>query len=127
MPGRIMSATAHGNLEPIFLREFECNDDVARTRTSCDYARAAIDQRIEAPTCRFVLFVATVNNGPGQRTAQLVDVHRCYSPFSRDVHVIEGPASAEPIRRGAGLRRLLLVRGPPSFGSCAASQEPHRA
>src|SRR5262249_4800318 len=72
---RIVSAAAHGNFEIMFLCEFEGNGDIPGTRTACDHSRAAIDQRVEAPTCGIVLFVARTNDVAGQRPAQLVDVH----------------------------------------------------
>ena len=75
VPGRIVAASTHGDLEPVRLREREGGCDVVGHEAPGDHRGATVDERVEAPACGVEAGVVREDHLAGQRLLQVGDVH----------------------------------------------------
>ena len=74
--GRVVTASAHCDLELVRAREVECGRDVARAGAARDDRGPAVDERVEAAARGVVPGVGGADDGAGQRPPQLVQALR---------------------------------------------------
>ena len=74
MPGGVMAAAAHCDLEPVRAGEVERNPDVLHTRAAHDHRRPVVDERVEAAAGCVVPRVRGLDDTTGQRSPQLAEI-----------------------------------------------------
>jgi hypothetical protein len=101
---RIVTASAHGDLEVGPPCVVEGRRDVGGGPATNDHGRPAIDESVEAAACSVVLAVLREHDGPGKRLAELVETHLTARPATRQSSDIE--MSSFGSRIGASWRSL---------------------
>ena len=106
VPGRVVPAAAHRDLELVRAREVERGRDVARAAAARDHRGPAVDERVEADAGRVVPGVAGDDAAPASDAAAR-------------------PGSRRQRRSSAALRRLRLrLRRLPRPRPCSACTRP---
>ena len=80
VPGRVVAAAAHCNLESLCTREVERGRDVAGAEATHDDAGPAVDERVEAPACRVVPGVVGCDDLAAKRQPQVVQARPGRAP-----------------------------------------------
>jgi hypothetical protein len=71
MAGRIVAASAHGDLQIVDAREVKCRSHVSRPCAPRDHGWSAIDESVEADPRSVVSGIAGAQHRAGQRASQL--------------------------------------------------------
>ena len=115
MAGRIVPASAHGDVELVLSGERECGCDILGACAAHDHGRPAIDERVEAAARSVVLRIRGHDHRAGQRLPEraerlVVRTHLTTSHAAPPVSSLYRPASiSEIIGRGgrsAGMRSI---------------------
>ena len=79
VPGRVVAASAHRDLQLLCAGEVERRRDVGRTRATRDQRRSAVDQGVVAAPRGVVFRVSRLDDGAGERPPELGDAFHTLS------------------------------------------------